>query len=129
MPMVVVILGVVCAVVAIGILDIAAVQNGAKASSTEVRLNSLTDSVRMYQIRVGVDPGDLQMLVDGPTDAAAKAKWVEPILDEVPKDAWGNDFLYCGNDGSVSSWMCWQVRDSFSCNRYGCLGKPSNGGK
>ena len=62
------------AVVAIGVLDIAAIQNGANANSTEVRLNSLTDSVRMYQIRVGEEPGDLQMLVDGPTDAAAKAK-------------------------------------------------------
>ncbi len=72
--MVVVILGVVCAVVAIGILDIAAVQNGANASSTEVRPNSLRDSVRMYQIRVGEEPGDLQMLVDGAIDAAAKAK-------------------------------------------------------
>lgn len=68
------ILGVVCAVVAIGILDIAAVQNGANASSKEVRPNSLRDSVRMYQIRVSEDPGDLQILVDGPTDAAAKAK-------------------------------------------------------
>ena len=68
------ILGVVCAVVAIGILDIAAVQNGANASSTEVRPNSLRDSVRMYQIRVGEEPGDLQMLVDGAIDAAAKAK-------------------------------------------------------
>ena len=72
--MVVVILGVVCAVVAIGILDIAAVQNGANASSTEVRPNSLRDSVRMNQIRVGEEPGDLQMLVDGAIDAAAKAK-------------------------------------------------------
>ena len=74
LPMVVVILGVVCAVVAIGILDIAAVQNGANASSTEVSPNSLRDSVRMYQIRVGEEPGDLQMLVDGAIDAAAKAK-------------------------------------------------------
>lgn len=68
------ILGVVCAVVAIGILDIAAIENGTNANSTEVRLNSLTDSVRMDQIRVGEESDDLQMLVDGPTDAAAKVK-------------------------------------------------------
>jgi general secretion pathway protein G len=34
------------------------------------------------------------MRVDGTTDAAAKAQWVQPILDEVPRDAWGNDFFY-----------------------------------
>jgi general secretion pathway protein G len=108
LPILVVVLGVVCsvvAVVAMGILDYAAVQTGANTSFTEVTLNGLRDNVRMYQIRVGEDPGDLQMLVDGPTDAAAKAKWVEPILDEVPKDAWGNDFLYkvSGNGFEIRS--------------------------
>ncbi len=46
----------------------------------------------LYRICIGENPGDLQMLVDGPTDVAAKAKWVSPILDEVLKDACGNDF-------------------------------------
>jgi hypothetical protein len=72
--MVVVILGVVSAVVAMGIRDCAAAENGANTKSTDGTLHGLGDSVRFYQIRVGEDLGDLQMLVDGPTDAAVKAK-------------------------------------------------------
>lgn len=55
-------------------------------------LNRLKDKAMLCRICIGENPGDLQMLVDGPTDVAAKAKWVSPILDEVLKDACGNDF-------------------------------------
>lgn len=59
LPMVVVILGVVSAVVAIGILDCAAAENGANTKSTDGTLHGLGDSVRFYQIRGGEDPSDL----------------------------------------------------------------------
>ena len=61
LPMVVVILGVVSAVVAIGILDCAAAENenGVNTKSTDGTLHGLGDSVRFYQIRGGEDPSDL----------------------------------------------------------------------
>ena len=106
LPILVVVLGlvfVVVAVVARGTLDYAGVQNGAKTSFTEVTLNRLKSEVKKYQILFDETPHDLQVLVDGPTEAKAIAKWqtikarkkwLVPILDEVPQDPWGNDFVY-----------------------------------
>lgn len=106
LPLLVVVLGllfVVVVVVARGTLDYAGGQNSANTSSTEVSLNRLKSDVKKYQVSMDENPHDLQVLVDGPTDAKAiakwqaikaRAKWLFPILDEVPQDAWGNDFVY-----------------------------------
>ena len=69
----------------------------AKVNTTKVQLDSLKQSIQMYQIRMNGLPETLEALRDGPSDAAKKAKWVAPIITEIPTDAWENDLEYTVN--------------------------------
>jgi general secretion pathway protein G len=42
-------------------------------------------------------PESLEALRDGPSDSAKKAKWVAPIINEIPTDAWENQLVYSVN--------------------------------
>ncbi len=66
----------------------------AKADLTLTQLKMLKTNIDMYQIRIGGLPQTLEELRDGPSDAAKKARWVDPIITEIPKDGWGNDLDY-----------------------------------
>jgi len=66
----------------------------ANADATRTQLNSLKSSIQMYQIRMNSLPQTLEELRDGPSDAAKQAKWVAPIINEIPTDAWGNEIKY-----------------------------------
>ena len=87
-------------VIGIGVTNFTGVQAGANVSATEAILMSLKSNIKQYQIRMNGLPESLEALRDGPTDAAKKAKWVEPIVEEIPKDAWDNDLEYNVNGGS-----------------------------
>ena len=52
----------------------------AKANATKVQLNSLKQSIDLFQVRMNKLPESLEELRDGPSDAAGKAKWVMPII-------------------------------------------------
>ncbi len=59
----------------------------------------------MYQIRMNSLPETLEELKDGPSDAAKQAKWVAPIITEIPTDAWENklDYSVNGNTYTIRS--------------------------
>lgn len=69
----------------------------AKINATKAQLNGLKSNIQFYQIRMNGLPQTLEELRDGPTDAAKKAKWVAPIITEVPTDAWENQLVYTVN--------------------------------
>ena len=80
-------------------VNIGGAQTEAKINATKTQLNSLKSNIQMYVIRLNGLPDSLQALVDGPSDAAKKAKWVAPIINEVPHDAWDNPLVYTLNQG------------------------------
>jgi general secretion pathway protein G len=77
----------------------------AKINATKVQLNGLKSNIQMYQIRMNGLPETLEALRDGPSDAALKAKWIAPIIPEIPTDAWENtlDYNVNGNQYEIRS--------------------------
>ena len=69
----------------------------AKNDTTRVQIRSIKDGISYFQIRMNSLPDTLDELVEGPSDAAKKAKWNKPILTEVPLDGWENEFIYSRN--------------------------------
>lgn len=78
-------------------VNIFGAQDDANAKATEVQLQSLKDNIKLYRLKVSQMPDTLDALVNGPSDAAMKARFGQPIIDAVPKDAWGNDIKYTLN--------------------------------
>jgi general secretion pathway protein G len=78
-------------------VNIGGAQAEAKINATKTQLNSLKNNIQMYQIRMNTLPETLEALRDGPSDAAAKAKWVAPIITTIPTDAWENPLEYTVN--------------------------------
>lgn len=85
-----------------GIVAVNVVGTGQAANfdATTTQMKMLKGNIKHYQLRIGGIPETLEALRDGPSDAAKKVKWVAPILDEIPKDAWGNEFDYKVNGTS-----------------------------
>lgn len=75
-------------------VNIGGANTEAKVNATKAQLNSLKSNIEMYQIRMSSLPETLDALRDGPSDAAKKAKWVAPIITEIPTDAWENSLTY-----------------------------------
>ncbi|QDT03264.1 Type II secretion system protein G precursor [Rubripirellula lacrimiformis] len=78
-------------------VNIGGASTEAKVNATKTQLNGLKNNIQMYQIRMNTLPETLEALRDGPSDAAKKAKWVAPIITEVPTDAWENSLVYTVN--------------------------------
>lgn len=87
------------------IVNVGGVNADANAKATLVQLRGLKQNVEMYRLRTNVLPENLEALRDGPSDAAQKSSWSGPIIDTIPKDAWGKDFVYSvnGNNFEISS--------------------------
>jgi general secretion pathway protein G len=79
-----------------GIVAVNVVGTGqaANVDATTAQLKMLKSNIDMFQIRMNSLPESLEELRDGPSDAAKKAKWVAPIITEIPSDAWGNELKY-----------------------------------
>ncbi|MEM9828827.1 MAG: type II secretion system protein GspG [Planctomycetota bacterium] len=86
----------------------------AKGDASKAQMQLFKKNIDLYQIRVGGLPESLESLKDGPSDPNKKAKWRRSIMDEIPKDAWENDFKYsvkgntyeirsAGEDGQVNT--------------------------
>jgi general secretion pathway protein G len=90
-----------------GIVAVNVVGTGqaANVDATTAQLKMLKSNIDMFQIRMNSMPASLEELRDGPSDASKKAKWVAPIITEIPKDAWGNelDFKVNGNSYEIRS--------------------------
>lgn len=78
-------------------VNIGGANTEAKVNATKAQLNSLKSNIEMYQIRMNGLPETLEALRDGPSDASKKAKWIEPIIDSIPTDAWENSLTYSVN--------------------------------
>lgn len=78
-------------------VNIGGAQTEAKINATKAQLNGLKSNITQYQIRMNGLPETLEALRDGPSDAAKKAKWVAPIINEIPTDAWENQLVYTVN--------------------------------
>ncbi len=78
-------------------VNIGGASTEAKVNATKTQLNGLKNNIQMFQIRMNTLPETLEALRDGPSDAAKKAKWVAPIINEVPTDAWENSLVYTVN--------------------------------
>lgn len=76
------------------IVNVVGTGDAAKADATTSQLKMLKSNITMYQLRMNSLPETLEELRDGPSDAAKKAKWVAPILTEIPKDGFGKDIVY-----------------------------------
>ena len=85
-----------------GIVAVNVVGTGqaANVDATTAQLKMLKSNIDMYQIRMNSMPESLEALRDGSSDAAKKAKWVAPIITEIPKDAWGNELEFTVNGNS-----------------------------
>jgi len=66
-------------------------------TGAQAEANANATTTQMYQIRMNSLPETLEQLRDGPSDSAKKAKWVAPIITEIPLDAWGNALTYSVN--------------------------------
>ncbi len=95
-------------------VNIGGASQDANSNATKAQLQSLKNNIQYYQIKVNALPETLEALRDGPSDGDKKAKWGEPIITEIPKDAWENDLVYsvtgnsyeirsAGIDGQVNS--------------------------
>jgi general secretion pathway protein G len=74
--------------------------SGARSDAARVQIEALGASIDLYRLEVGSFPPDLQALVEKPPGVA---KWDGPYLKKrvIPKDPWGNDYIYRypGNNG------------------------------
>lgn len=86
-------------------VNIGGASTEAKVNATKTQLNGLKNNIQMYQIRMNSLPETLEALKDGPSDAAKKAKWVAPIINTIPTDAWENalDYSVNGNTYEIRS--------------------------
>lgn len=71
-----------------------------KYQTTEVQIKELQKNIDLYRIRIGEMPASLESLVEGPSNPDKKAKWRRPLMAEIPKDAWDNEFVFTGKGGS-----------------------------
>lgn len=66
---------------------------GAKTDAAKSEIKNLSNVIGVYRLDVGRPPPNLEALITKPSDAK---KWNGPYLEKrtVPKDPWGNDYVY-----------------------------------
>ena len=90
---VIVILGLLAAIVVPGITGRV---DEAKIEATKVQMKAIKDSLEQYKLDNGYYPTTeqgLRALVEKPNTPPVPTRWRQ-YLDRLPKDAWGNDFIY-----------------------------------
>ncbi len=91
------VLAILVMIVGIVGMNIGNSQTEANINVTKTQIGNIRNGIQMYRIRMNTLPDTLDALVDGPSDSEKKAKWVGPIMDEIPADAWGNALVYKRN--------------------------------
>jgi len=66
---------------------------GARSDSARIQIENLSSAIDLYRLELGGYPPSLEALVAAPPGAD---RWDGPYLRKavVPKDPWGNDFVY-----------------------------------
>ena len=91
---VIVILGLLAALVAPKFLKSG---EEAKVTTTQVQMKNIEQALKLYKLHNSIYPTTeqgLRALVEKPEVEPVPRNWKGPYLDKVPKDAWGNDFIY-----------------------------------
>lgn len=67
--------------------------SGAESDAARVQIENLGTGIDLYRLEVGRYPPDLEALIRKPVGVD---KWNGPYLKKevIPKDPWGNDFVY-----------------------------------
>lgn len=99
------VLAILVVLAGVAITNIGGAQDDAYQRTTQVTLENLKTSIRMYRVKVNEMPESLDALVTGPSDPNKKAMFGSPVIEEVPKDGWGNDLTYTltGNEFEIRS--------------------------
>ena len=59
-------------------------------ATVKLQIQNFETAITNFQIDTGKIPKDLESLVKNPGDK----KWDGPYLKKIPKDPWGNDYVY-----------------------------------
>lgn len=68
----------------------------AKKDAARIQIKEISNSLEIYRMDNGFYPSQeqgLKALVEQPDDDPEPKKW-KKLMDEVPKDPWGNEFIY-----------------------------------
>ena len=97
---VVVILGLLAAVV---LSNFVKKGEEAKKEITKFQMKSIEEALKLYKIDNSFYPTTeqgLKALVEKPEEDPVPRNWKGPYMEKVPKDAWGNDFIYVSDGKS-----------------------------
>lgn len=74
-----------------------------RETATKTSINAVKQAIQMYHVHVNQWPTTLRDLIRKPSDPRAAAKWRGPYLEaeDVPRDAWDNEFQYRRNTGNA----------------------------
>jgi len=101
---VVIILGILAAIVAPNVIGRV---GDAQISAAKQDLRGIESALKLYRLDTFDYPrtehGGIQALVSRPADPNLTNRWKGPYLDRLPKDPWGNEYLYLypGNNAEV----------------------------
>lgn len=66
-----------------------------KVAATREKMQKLDMQIAAFKEKVGVLPGELKELVEGPKDESQRKNWSEALVSEADLvDAWGQPFMY-----------------------------------
>jgi general secretion pathway protein G len=83
---VVTIIGIISAIVGIGVFH---ALTGAQIDTTKTQISKLGDALELYRMRFHKYPENQEGLA-----ALAKPPFGPPIMDDVPRDPWDNEYIY-----------------------------------
>ena len=69
----------------------------AKVTTTEVQMKNIEQALKLYKLHNSFYPTTeqgLKALVEKPEEDPVPKNWKGPYIEKIPKDAWGNDFIY-----------------------------------
>ena len=69
----------------------------AKVTTTEVQMKNIEQALKLYKLHNSFYPTTeqgLKALVEKPEEDPVPKNWKGPYMEKIPKDAWGNDFIY-----------------------------------
>lgn len=91
------VLAILVVITGIVMVNLGGAQEEAYIGSATTQMRGLKGNIDHFKLRIGTVPESLDELRDGPSDAAKKAKWTAPIVEDIPVDPWTNPYQYTKN--------------------------------
>ncbi|MEI6676722.1 MAG: type II secretion system major pseudopilin GspG [Verrucomicrobiota bacterium] len=92
----VIVLGIIAMIMGGAIFAMRNIGEGVKPTQVRSDVSSLRSALDVYKLNAGTYPTTqqgLKALVDKPASAPVPRVWAK-IMDKVPPDPWGNDYIY-----------------------------------